>query len=101
MASRLSLLLIPLVGLAVACGGADRPAPYSGDGTEDPTVDPTAEPEADAAPPEPTNPAGDDECLDGEARECKVQLPTQGKTKNCFVGVQRCEGGKWGACGNP
>lgn len=36
-----------------------------------------------------------------EARECKVNLPSQGDTINCFVGVQYCVDGKWGACQEP
>ena len=40
-----------------------------------------------------------DECDEGATRECKVTLKQNGGVQSCFVGVEVCESGKWGACG--
>ena len=37
-------------------------------------------------------------CTDGDVRECKVTLPTQGGVANCFTGVQDCVNGRWNDC---
>jgi hypothetical protein len=41
-----------------------------------------------------------DECEDGATRECKVTLKQNGGVQTCFVGVEVCAGGQWGACGS-
>ena len=40
----------------------------------------------------------EEECVDGEWEECRVQLPKQGDVENCFVGVRLCTGGVWSSC---
>jgi hypothetical protein len=49
----------------------------------------------DCTGPQPTS----NECEDGATRECKVTLKQNGGVQTCFVGVEVCEGGQWGACG--
>jgi hypothetical protein len=93
------LLAVPVVALATACGGApDRPGGWTAD-PGDPSADPGAN--EDPAPDPRGQPTSTDECNEGQERECKVLLPTQGAIQNCFVGVSRCESGTWGPCGNP
>jgi len=40
------------------------------------------------------------DCEDGATRECKITLKQNGGVQSCFVGVEVCAGGKWGACGS-
>ena len=40
-------------------------------------------------------------CDEGTVRECKVRLPSHAGVSNCFVGVELCDGGKWGKCMDP
>lgn len=40
-------------------------------------------------------------CTAGTSRECVIELPSQDGIKNCTVGVQLCEGGKWTSCLDP
>lgn len=34
-------------------------------------------------------------CKDGDRRQCKVQLATNGGVASCFVGVEDCKDGEW------
>jgi hypothetical protein len=39
------------------------------------------------------------ECIEGEARECKIILKTNGVVTSCSEGTQRCVHGIWTGCG--
>ncbi len=39
-------------------------------------------------------------CEDGATRECHFALPDQGEVKNCFNGIETCDGGIWTPCAN-
>jgi hypothetical protein len=55
--------------------------------------------EATAAQPTDTPPTT--ACAEGTTMGCRVKLPTQGTTQNCFVGVRTCVSGAWSLCHDP
>lgn len=81
--------------LSVGCSGDEGPAPG-------PTADlaPAASANDAASGAEASEPRGPraPACTDMQLRECRVELGVQGSVRNCFVGLQLCVQGKWGAC---
>jgi hypothetical protein len=93
---RLFVLGAMLSALACSGGADDRPPMGDFDYTEDnvpPEEATDAAADRESAPEEPV-------CLDGETQKCSVYLPTQNGVVNCFRGVQICENGQWGECGD-
>jgi hypothetical protein len=87
---------------SVACGGASDDHPEYAD-FDAPVESTAAEPQAEPTPtgtaePEKGRPAA---CVEGDVKECRIPLPSQGSVKNCFVGVRTCTGGVWSACQDP
>jgi hypothetical protein len=85
-----ALLVFTLCG----CGGAD----------DERSPPPASELEVKVAAPLPM--VGEESvsagpCTSGVVQECKVMLGVHGDVSNCFVGVQMCRDGKWGACQSP
>jgi hypothetical protein len=83
--------------LSTACGDAgERPA----------SIDSTAQ--SAQANPDGTEPVAETTdtppitaCTDGTTMACRIQLPTQGTTQNCFVGIRTCVSGAWSLCHDP
>ena len=83
----------PPAHTATTC--VDEDGDGAGEGCATPDCDdsdPTVAAICDSTPVEET-------CTEGQSRECKVDLGENNGVKSCFVGVQICSGGEWGACG--
>ncbi|HHH29533.1 MAG TPA: hypothetical protein ENK57_14460 [Polyangiaceae bacterium] len=90
----IALCLLVLTPFATGCIVEEEPPPIGPPPTESP----------DEETPEDVDPLPQDddlegyECDDREARGCKIYLESHDGTQNCFVGVQYCVDGYWGAC---
>lgn len=88
--ARVALATCCLAGLAVACGSEEGPpgAPPEVAFDSGPTLT------ADSGYMVPVG----SPCTEATMKPCKVLLPSHGSVHPCFVGVQICTDGKWGAC---
>lgn len=96
--TRIALISAALVWVAGCSGADDRPpvADLGSAGAAGSTGGGSAG--AGGATSTPADPTA---CDGDTARECKVKLPSHAGVSNCFVGVQLCDGGKWGKCMDP
>jgi hypothetical protein len=85
--------LVVTVVVASSCSAEGNHTFGSDDG-----VDPTATRFEQGDPLESPDAAHPAACVEAVMRDCRVQLPSQGNAKNCFVGVQVCVQGHWSPC---